>query len=68
MPHTLVTLPPTQVSAQSLPDLRALRNDACIHAQVERILRNLVKDNRSGTKSKSLRGGSVEVVVSNRVK
>ena len=53
------TLPPTQVSAQSLPDLNVLRNDAYIHAQVEQRLRNLVDDNRSGTKIKSLMGGSV---------
>ena len=68
MPQTPVTLSPTQVSAQALPDLHVLRNDANIKAQVEQILKDLVEDNRSGTKIKSLRGGSVEVVVSNRVK
>ena len=68
VPHTQVTLPPTQVSAQSLPDLYFLRNDAYIQAQVEQRLKNLVEDNRSGTKIKSLRGGSVEVVVPNRIK
>ena len=68
MPQTLVTLPPTQVSTQSLPDLHVLRNGAYIQAQVEQRLRNLVEDNRSGTKIKSLRGGSVEVVVPHKVK
>ena len=50
VPHTLVTLPPTQVSAQLLPDLHFLRNDAYIQAQVEQRLKNLVEDNRSGKK------------------
>ena len=68
VPHTPVTLPPTQVSAQLLPDLQFLRNDAYIQAQVEQRLKNLVEDNRSGKKNKSLRGGSVEVVVPNRIK
>ena len=68
VPHTPVALPPTQVSAQSLPDLHVLRNDEYIQAQVEQKLKILVEDNRSGTKIKSLRGGSVEVVVVNRVK
>ena len=68
VPQTPVTLPPTQASAQTLPDLQVLRNDAYIQAQVEQRLKNLVEDNRSGTKIKSLRGGSVEVVVPDRVK
>ena len=68
VPQTPVTLPPTHVSAPVLPDLHTLRNDAYMQAQVEQILKDLVEDNRSGTKIKSLRGGSVEVVVSNRVK
>ena len=68
VPQTPVTLPPIQVSAPIVPDLQTLRNDAYIQAQVEQRLKDLVEDNRSGTKIKSLRGGSVEVVVSNRVK
>ena len=64
MPHTRVTVPATQVSVQSLQDSNALRSEAYIHAQVEQRLRDLVEDNRSGTKIKCL----VEVVVSNRVK
>ena len=68
VPQTPVTLPPTQASAQMLPDLQVLRNDAYIQAQVEQRLKNVVEDNRSGTKIKSLRGGSVEVVVPHRIK
>ena len=66
--HTPVTLPPTQVSAQPLPDLQYLRNDVYIQAQVEQRLKNLVEDSKSGTKIKSLRGGAVKVVVPNRIK
>ena len=62
-PQPPVTLPPTQVYAQTL-----LRDDAYIQAQVEQRLKNLVEDNRSGTKIKSLRGGPVEVVVPHRLK
>ena len=65
--HTPVTLPPTQVSAQPLPNLQYLRNAAYIQAQVESRLKNVVEDSKSGTKVKSLRGGSVEVVVPNRI-
>ena len=68
MPQTPVPLPLTQESGQSLPDLHILRNDTCIQAQVEQRLRDLVEDSRSGTKIKLLRGGSVEVVVQNKVK
>ena len=67
-PYTPVTLPPTQVAAQPLPNLQYLRSDAYIQAQVEQRLKNLVEDSKSGTKIKSLRGGSVEVVVPNRIK
>ena len=65
---TPVTLPPPQVAAQPLPNLQYLRGDAYIQAQVEQRLKNLVEENKSGTKIKSLRGGSVDVVVANRIK
>ena len=66
--YTPVTLPPTQVAAQPLPNLQYLRSDAYIQAQVEPRLKNLVEESKSGTKIKSLRGGSVELVVPNRIK
>ena len=50
VPQTPVTLPPTQVAAQSLPDLQFLRTDAYIQAQVEQRLKNLVEDNKEGMK------------------
>ena len=68
MPQPPVTLPPTQVSAPTLPNLSVLREDAYIQAQVEQRLKNLMEDSKSGTKIKSLRGGAVEVVVPHRVK
>ena len=51
-----------------LPNLHALRSDVLIQAQVEQRLRDLVDENKSGTKIKSLRGGSVDVLVPHRVK
>ena len=50
-----------------LPNLYALRSDALIQAQVEQRLRDLVDENKSDTKIKSMRGGSVDVVVSHRL-
>ena len=44
--YTPVTLPPTQVAAQPLPNLQYLRSDAYIQAQVEQRLKNLVKDSK----------------------
>ena len=65
---TPVTLPAQQSLVLPLPNLQSLRSDALIQAQVEQRLRDLVDENKSGTKIKSLRGGSVDVVVPNRVK
>ena len=65
---TPVTLPTQQSLVSPLPNLQSLRSDALIQAQVEQRLRDLVEENKSGTKIKSLRGGSVDVVVTNRVK
>ena len=50
------TLSTQQSMMSPLPNLHALRSDA------------LVDENKSGTKIKSLRGGSVDAVVSHRVK
>ena len=47
-----------------VPNLHALRSDALIQAQVEQRLRDLVDENKSGTKIKFLIGGSVDVVAS----
>ena len=65
---TPVTLPAQQSLVSPLPNLQSLRSDALIQAQVDQRLRDLVDENKSGTKIKSLRGGTVEVVVPNRVK
>ena len=54
--------------ASPVPNLHVLRSDALIQAQVEQRLRDLVDENKSGTKIKSLRGGSIDVVVSHHVK
>ena len=62
-----VTLPTQQPMVSPLPNLHALRSDALIQAQVKQRLRDLVYENKSGTKIKSMRGGSVDVVVSHRV-
>ena len=51
-----------------IPDLNALRQDMSVQALVEQRLRQLADTEQKGTKIKSLRGGSVEVLVPNRVK
>ena len=51
-----------------IPDLNALRQDMSVQALVEQRLRQLADTEKPGTKIKSLRGGSVEVLVPNRVK
>ena len=51
-----------------IPDLNALRQDMSVQALVEQRLRQLADTEKTGTKIKSLRGGSVEVLVPNRVK
>ena len=63
-----VTLSSQQSLVSDIPNLHALRSDAMIQAQVEQRLRDLVDENKSGTKIKSLRGGSVDVIVPHRVK
>ena len=63
-----VTLPTQQSLVSPLPNLHTLKSNALIQAQVEQRLRDLVDENKSGTKIKSLRGGSVDVVVPHRVK
>ena len=61
-PHTAVTIPPVhQISASH--DLQTLRQDANIQIQVEKRLQELASLNKTGTKLKSLREGSVEVLV-----
>ena len=51
-----------------IPDLNTLRQDMSVQALVEQRLRQLADTEQKGTKIKSLRGGSVEVLVPNRVK
>ena len=51
-----------------IPDLTALRQDMSVQALVDQRLKQLADAEKTGTKIKSLRGGSVEVLVPNRVK
>ena len=51
-----VTLPTQQPMLSPLSNLHALRSDALIQAQVEQRLRDLVDEDKSGTKIKSMRG------------
>ena len=48
--------------------MHTLRQDVELQAQVEKRLQELTALNKAGTKNKSLRGGSVDVLVPNRVK
>ena len=59
-----VTLPPRHPVTQ-LPDLTSLRNDSSVQLLVEQRLKQLADAEKTGTKLKSLRGGCVEVLVSN---
>ena len=52
----------------SFNDLHSLRQDVELQAQVEKRLQELTALNKAGTKNKSLRGGSVDILVPNRVK
>ena len=62
-----VTMSPSSQVPQ-IPDLNALRQDMSVQALVEQRLRQLADTEQKGTKIKSLHGGSVEVLVPNRVK
>ena len=64
---SLITSTPSHQVPQ-IPDLNTLRQDATVKALVDQHLKQLADNKEKGTKSKSLRGGSVEVLVSNRVK
>ena len=65
---TPVTLPQNQCPTSGMPSLQSIRQDAFIQSQVDQRLRDLAHNTTTGTKLKSLRGGPVEVLVSNRVK
>ena len=65
---TPVTLPQNQCPTSGMPSLQSIRQDAFIQSQVDQRLRDLAQNTTAGTKLKSLRGGPVEVLVSNRVK
>ena len=51
-----------------IPDLNTLREDVPVKALVDQRLKHLADNEQKNTKIKSLRGGSIEVLVSNRVK
>ena len=66
--HSVASQNPVVQNA-TLPHLQELRQDAYIPNQVEKRLKDLADSVKSGNcKQKSLRGGSVEVIVPNRVK
>ena len=58
----------TQCLPNTLTNLHSLRKDLMVQKQMDQRLKKLAKNVHSGTKIKSLRGGSVEVVVPNKVK
>ena len=54
-------------NSTQIPDLNALRQDALIQLKVEQRLKEIQDADKTG-KIKSLYGGSVEVLVKNKVK
>ena len=62
-----VTVSP-RAEVNKIPDLNVLRQDMSVQALVDQRLRQLADAEKTGTKIKSLRGGSVDVLVPNRVK
>ena len=62
-----VTVSPRD-QVKKIPDLNVLRQDMSVQALVDQRLRQLADAEKTSTKIKSLRGGSVEVLVPNRVK
>ena len=62
-----VTVSP-RAQVNKIPDLNVLRQDMSVQALVDQRLKQLANAEKTGTKIKSLRGGSVEVLVPNRVK
>ena len=57
------------VQNTTIPHLHELRQDIYLQTQVEKCLKDLADSVKTGNcKQKSLRGGSVEVIVPNRVK
>ena len=66
-PDSSVTVSPCD-QVKKIPDLTVLRQDMSVQALVDQHLKQLADAEKTGTKIKSLRGGSVEVLVPNRVK
>ena len=64
---SLVTVSPRD-QVKKIPDLNVLRQDMSVQALVDQHLRQLANAEKTGTKIKSLHGGSVEVLVPNHVK
>ena len=58
-----VTVSPRD-QVKKIPDLSVLRQDMSVQALVDQCLKQLADAEKTGTKIKSLRGGSVEVLVS----
>ena len=65
--ETPVTVTPEVKNSLQIPDLNTLRQDALIQLKVEQRLKEIQDADKPG-KIKSLRGGSVEVLVKNKVK
>ena len=65
---TMASQNPVPKSA-AIPHLNTLTQDVLVQVQVEKRLKELADSVKTGTcKQKSLRGGSVEVTVPNRIK
>ena len=65
--ETPVTVAPEVKNSLQIPDLNMLRQDALIQLKVEQRLKEIQEADKPG-KIKSSRGGSVEVLVKNKVK
>ena len=64
--ETPVTVAPEVTNPLQIPDLNMLRQDALIQLKIEQRLKEIQEADKSG-KIKSSRGGSVEVLVKNKV-
>ena len=65
--ETQVTVASEKQKFVKIPDINTLRKDALIQLKVEERLKQLQENDKPG-KVKSLRGGSVEVMVQNKIK
>ena len=63
-----VTFSSGHQDSSHIPDLHSIHQDAVLQAQVAKRLKELTDSEKPGTKLKSLRGCTVEVMAANHVK